>query len=460
MGGRRLDHDRLRGDLLRRLRSQGLTAARVAREGLQVSQPSFSRLLAGLHDDVLVVGRGRATRYAARRTIPGVGASLPVYEVLEGGTSRMLGRLQAVWPPPTFVFETACEDAESGVFDDLPWFLADLRPSGFLGRLVPRRHPDLDLPPDVTAWSSEHCLRFLTRHGWDSSGSLIVGDEAFRLFLRHATDPGAPVGQDDREAAYEELAADVLTYGAPGSSAAGEHPKLLATRAGPGPEAVPVLVKFSPPIRTEVGRRVSDLLVCEHVAHGVLEEHGQPAARSAVLFGGERCFLEVERFDRAGLLGRRGLISLASLDAEFAGVMQGWGASTRALCRRGVVGPEAARRARWLELFGHLIGNSDMHHGNLSFFARGTRIHELAPAYDMTPMLYAPRDNHVVDPPLSPPPPDPSDADDWEEALDAARRFWADVASHPDVSPAFREIASRNGGTLRDLAQVGRLLPR
>ena len=44
-----------------------------------------------------------------------------------------------------------------------------------------------------------------------------------------------------------------------------------------------------------------------------------------------------------------------------------------------------------LPCFGTLIGNSDMHSGNLSFVAERGRPYNLAPAYDMTPMALAPR---------------------------------------------------------------------
>lgn len=48
----------------------------------------------------------------------------------------------------------------NAVYDDLPWFLFDLRPSGFLGRFVPMRHPELGLPVDIRAWSAEHLLGY------------------------------------------------------------------------------------------------------------------------------------------------------------------------------------------------------------------------------------------------------------------------------------------------------------
>jgi len=48
---------------------------------------------------------------------------------------------------------------------------------------------------------------------------------------------------------------------------------------------------------------------------------------------------------------------------------------------------EAVRRAA---TFGRLIGNSDMHCGNVSFFMSPGNPLALAPSYDMLPMMYAP----------------------------------------------------------------------
>lgn len=51
---------------------------------------------------------------------------------------------------------------------------------------------------------------------------------------------------------------------------------------------------------------------------------------------------------------------------------------------------EAAQGAQLLYAFGKLIGNTDMHNGNVSFMSEHGRPYELAPAYDMLPMAFAP----------------------------------------------------------------------
>ena len=103
-------------------------------------------------------------------------------------------------------------------------------------------------------------------------------------------------------------------------------------------------------------------------------------------------------------------------------------------------------RVRWLETFGRLIGNTDMHFGNLAFLLDGVRVTALAPVYDMLPMHYhprrgeLPRDDHVL-PILG-----PQDADVARSALDAAIEFWSRLTEDSRVSESFRGIAARNLG--------------
>jgi len=105
-------------------------------------------------------------------------------------------------------------------------------------------------------------------------------------------------------------------------------------------------------------------------------------------------------------------------------------------------------------LFGQLIGNSDMHDGNLSFVpgAPGLR---LAPAYDMLPMLYAPERGvelphrqFAVRLPL------PRERELWHQAAEAATDFWRRAGNDLRVSKGFREICRRNEGMVRDSSSL------
>jgi len=438
------------------LAASGPARAAEAMAHLGISHTSFTRLLEASGSDVLAVGRARATRYLASRSIPDLGRSLPTFEVLDDGGSRLLGRLHAVLPGSSFYLEALTEDAESARFDDLPYFIEDLRPSGFLGRLVPRQHPELQLPDDIQLWTANHCLSYLTRHGWNLPGSLIVGDAAFRLHLEHVLQPGGVVESDARATRYPELAEDVLSHGVPGSSAAGEQPKFLASRA-PGP--TPVLVKFSPPVVDAISARVADLLIAEFHALETMRAHGQAAARAELLQAAGRTFLEVERFDRFSGGGRRGLVSMRAFDLQFAGGSSSWTQAAARLVDQRLIPPSMLIEIRQRQLFGRLIANTDMHGGNLSFFTRGTQVIGLAPAYDMAPALYAPAYGQLRTPVLAPSVPHPDDAPHWAASCAASLDLWNRVASDARVSASFREVAAANAAVVGRARDLQRLLP-
>ena len=447
---RRLDFAQLEESLARYLQRSGVATAKEARAVLGISQPAFSRLVARMRDRVLKAGSGPRLRYAYRRGIQGVDAPIPVYEIDESGRALRTAALHPIHPRGFHL------DPE-GFYDDLPYLFEDLRPSGFLGRLVPRQHPELHLPEDVRAWSADHCLRYLTRCAWDTVGNFILGEEAFRVYLERVPSLSNPVPETDRASHYARLADSVLVGGTPGSSAAGEQPKFLALRATPFTH---VLVKFSPAIRDEVSRRIADLLVCEHLALELLRERGVPASASTLIEGEGRVFLEVERFDRVGALGRRGVISLRALDLQFVGRLGRWTETAEALCEQGRIDTDARLRIRWLDLFGSLIANTDMHPANLSFFLKGGAPRELAPVYDMLPMGYHPQQGQLLPYRFKPEAPRPSDAPVWQKVWTAARDYWLRVAADPRISDAFRSIARENGAVLAEMARYQDMLPR
>ena len=441
----------MRTNVLDLLQSTGPVTAPEACRRLGVSQPTFSRLIRANAERILRVGQARATRYAARRHVGGVEAPVPVYEI--GAPGSPVRQVATVHPvePAGFLIES--QDATTREFlPDLPWYLQDLRPSGFLGRLVPRRHPDLDVPPDVRLWTADHVLRYVTRRAWDLPGAFVLGDRALEEFLAHVERPGNVVAAEERVGRYPAIAEALLAFGDPGSSAAGEQPKFLATRAD-GDRLTPVLVKFSPPALDAPARRIADLLVAEHLALAVLSEQGFESPRSEVLNAGGRTFLEVERFDRFGAAHRRGVVSLQALDAGLLGSDQSsWTHAVEALATRRVVPVEAVERVRWVELFARLVGNTDRHFGNLGFLLDGLKVATLAPAYDMLPMHYHPRQGELPAEPYRLPVIGPREAGVAPGAVDAAARFWRAVAADGRVSEGFRRIAEADAERLRGLS--------
>lgn len=426
-----------------------LTGPRTGNElqqELGISQPTLSRLLRGARAEVAPLGRGRSTRYALYRRIRELPPELPVYRVSRTGEIQRIATLLTV-APGRYWFEDQEQPRASREFQSLPWFLTDMRPQGYLGRLFPLRYEDLSLPDRLVDWNEDHALYALARRGEDMAGNLIVGEESLARWTALAAG-AALIDELDRRASYARLAQEAVAGRAAGSSAAGEQPKFTAEVGATRQDARHVLVKFSPPLGTATGERWSDLLVAEHLAAEVLRDNEVPAARSEYFTDGSRAYLQVERFDRVGAAGRLGVASLGALDDEFVGERLGWPQSAAALLRAHLISADDARTLRWLSAFGSLIANTDMHLGNASFLHEGHMRLRLAPSYDMLPMMYAPIREELPAREYSPPLPTVGAADQWRLATPAARSFWEAVAADTRVSQSFRSVAERNAATL------------
>lgn len=422
------------------LRSNGpLSAGDICRR-FNISQPTFSRIIRSMRHQLVIGGKARSTRYAISRDIAGVGSIVPLYKIDEDGGSSRAVDMHAIWPKGFYL--------KSDWFEDLPYFLADLRPNGFLGHLIPLRHPDLSVPADIRLWNADHCLAYLARFETDGIGDLIVGDDAFRKYLSLIKDPPASIAPNERSHLYPKMADDVLAHGPAGSSAGGEQPKFLTSV---GPSSTSMIVKFSPPVKDDVSRRHADLLVCEHISHGVLKEHGIDSPRSEIILGGDRFFLEIERFDRVGARGRRGVISLEALAMQFSGTLGRWSDVARGLLQREIIDTEAHHTICWLEAYGTLIANTDMHCGNISFHTRNMAPVRVAPVYDMLPMLYFPSYGQIISKNFEPLPSIMAGTSEWKEVRSAAEDFWVKVSVHTNISDGFRIIARDNAAKIKAL---------
>lgn len=422
-------------DAIRARLANGKLSARQLVENIGVSQPTLSRALASLGDAVVRIGAGTSIQYALRDTARGL-PDIPVYRVDAQGQIRRLGILIPV-RPEGFVLRR--EDGVSRHSDGLPWWLFDMRPQGYLGRTFAARHGGaLGLPERITDWTDTHALRALLKEGHDVVGNLLLGDVARAAFLASPEPTTELAGSEDKAETYARLAREVANGELPGSSAGGEQPKFTATILTPfGIQHV--IVKFTEPEQSPVSERWRDLLLAEHLALTTLREAGIPAARTDIIDHAGQRFLEVERFDRIGKLGRRALCSLAALDAEFVGLGAGnWSDITRRLAADGHIPANAADRASLLWAFGVLIANTDMHNGNLSFIGEGSP-HDIAPAYDMTPMAFAPRSggglpDSVIEATIH-----ASIANEtWRQAATLAQSFLAKTQTNSEFSPRFQ----------------------
>ena len=342
--------------------------------------------------------------------------------------------------------------------EGIPWWLLDMRPQGFLGRAYASRHAaGLGLPASVNEWSDTDAIRALLAHGHDAVGNLLLGDGARDRFLDAS--PADP-RQTGKAIEYARLARLAIQGDTPVSSAGGEQPKFTVFADTPG-GARHLLVKFSLPDANPITERWRDLLLAEHHALAVLGSAGMAAARSWILDHDGQRFLEVERFDRVGSSGRNGLFSLSALEAEFVGDAQApWPVLVERLASQRVVDAEAVRTTQALFAFGRLIGNSDMHAGNLSFVSDRGRPYALAPAYDMLPMAFAPRSGGGLSSQLSPLDLHPSVAHEvWPAMLALARDYLdklrADERFSGNFAPCLQALAAHLDEAARRIDRLG-----
>jgi len=434
--------------------ARGVTTSAQLQREFEVSQPTLSRTIRQLGVRVVRIGGGRSARYGLRRDMPGIGSSWPVFVVDHEGTLAPCGELFAL-AQEQYWFEAA-GTRRSLLSDGLPYFLQDLRPQGFIGRSIPKRFPELELPQKISDWSDSHALAYLIRRGEDCVGNLFLGDESLQRYLqaRRARQPSFAIGARSRQ--YAALAEAALAGEPAGSSAAGEQPKFTAVLQR-GSQVRQVLVKFSPTINDRVSQRWSDLLVAEHLASKALGDIGVPSAGTELVSGGNRLFLECVRFDRRGEHGRIGVVSLAAVVDHHLGRRDSWMAAATSLRAIGVISASTAESIRRAATFGQLIGNTDMHFGNLSFlFSFGGSL-SLAPVYDMLPMAYAPLGSEgLPERRFEPALPGAGNLEIWPEIADRAAAYWQEVAAHDLVSADFAALAARNADSI---SRIRKALP-
>lgn len=450
------------------LMSSGMQSSADLARRTGLSQPVISRAISELcqHTDRLVIHRdGRSIGYAIIRQIYSLPFSIPIYIVSDGpglGSASLLGNLMSL-EGGGMLFNG--RDGKSALFDGLPWFLQDMRPQGFIGRAFCHAHAEtLGLSDRLSEWSNDDVIHALSAFSEDTPGNLIVGDGSLRRYLNSFSEiVTLPDEARAVHALYDSLADSAMQGSAPGSSAAGEHPKFLSRyRIGhscldaeeedfteAGKSIRNVIVKFSPKLDgSAVSARWRDLLIAEHVASKTLASRGIDVPETRIVQSAARCYLESERFDRIGLKGRVGVVSFEAIDNAFVGARHSWSASAQDLCTQGMIDAACLAQIQLIEQFGKLIANTDMHFGNMSFYSdmRGERVNfRLAPVYDMLPMLYAPEKSEIVIRNFN-----PSATSVSETAIEMASEFWNALSERHDISDEFKQIAAQNSKLLAE----------
>ncbi|GAB3253398.1 type II toxin-antitoxin system HipA family toxin YjjJ [Chitinimonas naiadis] len=416
---------------------------------LNVSYPTLVKAIQLRGEQIRAVGKTKGRRFALVDPIPGVEVDVPVFRVDQQGHPVMIAHLtplaaaQFLWRPADGAAET--------ISDGLPYQLYDFRPQGFLGRAWTRAHAEIGLNADVSSWTDRDVIFAAAKRGEDLPGHYIIGSTtSMRLALLNQRRLRHAIPAVARLARYGEMAEQALESDeAPGSSVGGEQPKFTA-HVDDGAGSYSVIVKFSGRLDNPVSQRWSDLLRAEHHALETLGRSGFPAAKTSVLNDGNRTYLEVRRFDRVGRLGRVGLVSLKSFTEPAGMVPMSWEQAVPALIAQKVLRPDTRQATALLVAFSILIGNGDRHHGNLSIVEEGAMPWELAPAYDILPMHYAPRaSGEIRSEGLVLLPPDASGVAARRQMMAPALAFWEAVRADTEITAPFRTLAEINLDAVR-----------
>ncbi len=378
-----LDHQRL--DAL--FAQRGVLTSAQIQQALGLSQASVSRLVNGI-SGVVKVGKARASRYVKTQMIADELKNVTVLWSDREGRTIPFGQLWLSARNDVLVLGVSGKVWQTS--DRLPWFMATTRLQGYIARQVGRPY-GLDNPErwtvqqqlmiatrqQVSAFGAIH-LNLPRQSGWVERGDLLQRLEHYDTYL------------SDKQQAPA------------GSSAGGEQAKFESTLAN----GEQLIIKYSPPRGTPFGERWHDLLCAEHLALETLAQHGVAVAHTRFACTSNRSYLEIIRFDKTGSLTRpnvRHIVPLHAIHAEFiGGSQQDWARSCNELTKQKRLPVADASLVQALLAFGHMIANTDMHFGNLSFFVDSVADLEkgqftLAPCYDMLPMRYRPDGGAVFD---------------------------------------------------------------
>ena len=430
--------------------SSGPKKGAQLRQYLGVSQPTLSRLTSAARNSgrIGVLGRGRSTRYALLRSNRGLGPEVPVHRVSASGAVQHIGTLITL-EPTRFWFTEAKPRGGGKEIAGLPWFMLDLRPTGFVAAQLTSQWPDLSLPERAEDWTSDQALLAMARRGEDMPGDLLIGEESLARWL---APPAVSVIKPALALLrYVERVTELLAGRSANCWLGGEQPKFCAVVGNDDASARRVIVKFSGLRTAPAGKRWANLLLAEHLASEVLREQGRTSVVTAFYQNERRAFLEIQRFDRVGLHGRQGAVSLRALQASLPVAPQGPLEATAGLLRSQRISNEDAREIRWRAAFCALIGNGVLRSDDVSFIsaARGTL--RLAPIYDMLPMIYAPLGDDLPAREFLPPSPLPACADQWRAALPSAISFWQRFGQDARATLDMRVMARENAARLQTL---------
>ncbi|MDX2494005.1 MAG: HipA domain-containing protein [Desulfuromusa sp.] len=426
---------------LRQLLSSRALGSRELMQGLDVSQPTLSRLISGMSHEIVIMGKGRATCYGLPRKIHNNESRFPVYSIDPRGDANLYGHLIAL-QGGQYWWESTKEGSD--IFNQIPWFLQDMKLTGYSARSFAYRHSEhLQLPRKLADWSEEDTLSASCHHSEDRGGNLIIGEESLARYFALARETTATIKMDARPWIYPQLAQKTLAGEIDPVQMGGEQPKFSSCIDDQG-SPCHMLIKFSPATDSNEARRYADLLICEHLALEAIRLAGYSAARSRLVISGNQVFLCLKRFDRRGAIGRLPSITLRAVHSRILAPCDNWINAATRLEKHHLISTKDAHKLRWLTLFSDLIGNTNQHFGNISLIPHHHDSYILAPFYGTRPTLYEPIAGEIPLRLFTPPPIRNEVATELPKALKAAIFFWKSAAIDERISTEFRQICYEN----------------
>ena len=237
---------------LRQLLTFRVLGSRELMQGLNVSQPTLSRLIGGMSHEIVVMGKGRATCYGLPRKIHNKESSFPVYSIDPRGDAHLYGHLTAL-QGGQYWWEDTKKAGE--IFNQIPWFLQDLILNGYSARsFAYQQKEDLHLPRKLADWSEEDSLSASSCCGEDRVGNLIIGEESLARYFTLGRELPAVIKMDTRPWIYPQLAQKTLAGEIASAQMSGEQPKFSTCIDDQGTPCH-MLVKFSPATDSNEARR-------------------------------------------------------------------------------------------------------------------------------------------------------------------------------------------------------------
>ncbi len=203
---------------IREYLERGFASSREMQAATGLSQTAVARRIRELGDDVIRLRDGRAVTYAATCNAFGGSNKLPLSMVDAHGNTVLVAYVRPLTNGGFFLEPEAGMPSlllggrGNGLYDDLPFFLYDSAPQGFMGRQIARELASQSdvFPDDPRHWNTNHIGRYLLSNGDDLPGNLKFGEQALFSVRRR------PVAVADKD--YPSLADGVMAGEIPGSS--------------------------------------------------------------------------------------------------------------------------------------------------------------------------------------------------------------------------------------------------